>query len=77
MSSGTSAWKRPRFALHLADDAERRGVGPLGDRDVDGAPAVHERVGGGDVGAVADRADIANRDRRARRRCESAGRADR
>ena len=45
------------------DHAERRGVGPLGDQDVDGAPAIDERVAGFDIGGVGDRADIADEDR--------------
>ena len=77
MSSGTSAWKRPRLALHLAHDAQRRGVRALRDRDVDGAPAVHQGIRGRNVGAVADGADVANRHGRAGTACGSAARADR
>src|SRR5439155_21923557 len=34
------------------DDRQRRGVGSLGDGDIDGAAAVHERVTSDDVGGV-------------------------
>ena len=56
-------------ALSAVDHVERRRVGALGDRHVDGAPAVHERDVVDDVGAVLDAGDVAQVDRRARARC--------
>ena len=35
--------------LDVVDDRQRRGVGPLGDQDVDGASAVDQGVAGRDV----------------------------
>ena len=52
--------------FHRADHAQRRGVGTLGDQDVDAAAAVDQRVAGGDVGAVLDVAHVPQIDRRFR-----------
>ena len=52
-----------QILLDEVDDAQRGSVGALGDRNVDGAAAVHERVAGFDVGEVLHGADIANEDR--------------
>ena len=54
--------------LDGVDDDERGGVGALGDGDVDGALAVDVGVGGDDVGAVLDGADVAQVDGGAGRR---------
>ena len=51
--------------LHGIDDCQRRSVGALRHWDVDGALPVDVRIGGDDIGAVLDRADIAQVDRRA------------
>ena len=48
--------------FHRVDHGESGGVGALGDRNVDGALAVHVRVGGDQVGAVFDGADVAQID---------------
>ena len=48
--------------LDGVDDRERGCVGALGDGDVDGALAVDVRIGGDDVGAVFDGADVAQID---------------
>jgi hypothetical protein len=50
----------------LGDDVERRGVRPLGHRNVDRTAAIDQRIGGGDVRAVGDRSHVAHRHRRAR-----------
>ena len=56
---GLEAWQ---VGFDGLDDRERRGVRPLGHRDVDGAAAVDQRVAGLDVGGVFDRADVADED---------------
>ena len=45
--------------LDRVDDGQGGGVGALGDRDIDRPLAVDVRVGGDDIGAVLDGADIA------------------
>ena len=48
-----------QVGLHLVDHAQRRGVGPLGDEDVNRALAVHQAVAAGNVGAILHPADVA------------------
>jgi hypothetical protein len=47
--------------LHQIDDGERRCISPLGYGYVDRAPAIDECISGLNVGAVLDRADIAQK----------------
>ena len=48
--------------LDEIDDTERRGVGAFGDRNVDGAAAIDERVANFDIGRVGNRSNIADED---------------
>src|SRR5207237_10220972 len=56
---GLELWE---ILLDEIDHTERRGVGAFGDRDVDGAAAIYERVANFDIGRVGDRSNIANED---------------
>ena len=62
-SSGSTDWKRRQVGFDGLDDRERRGIRAFGDGDVDRATSIHQRVAGLNVGAVFDRADIADEDR--------------
>ena len=64
-SSGTTFLKSGMRRLHCVDDGQRRCIGALRHRDVHRALAVHVRVGGHDIGAVLNGADVAQINRRA------------
>ena len=55
------------------DDGKRGGVGALGDGNVDGPLAVDVGVGGDEIGAVLDGADVAQEDGRAGDRADGGG----